>query len=292
MSNDRPTQTFVAALLLVAAVLVAMNRAVTAAPLGDWWLAGLLAVAGIVVAVYRPSTAPAASSEEQLEKSSTSEALPPATTSAALSASSAGVSARAKPDTPAAPQPSHVAKTEHATPEQNKETQSPPAPPPDVSKTATPKTAPEAQVVMEATAAAPQPHETEMTGEVTPETASKVARGKADETPVAEKLTKKASRKVAAQETSGAATAGKPDDLLRIDGIGPKIAAALLTAGIDSFQKLANTSEAQTLEILRAAKVRVIANYTTWPQQASYAARGDWEGLDRFNSERKTQGGD
>ena len=293
MTNDRSTKTFIAALLLVSAVLVAMNRAVTSAPLADWWLPALLAVAGIAIAVYSPPASAATPSKTDAEKSSVREYLPPASPSssgtASLSAGSAAVSAPAKPDTTPAPKPSHVAKTEQAAPEQNVAAETPPAPPAKKDKKATAKTQPEAEVVAATTASPPQPHETEKMGEVTPETASMVAEGKAEETPVAAKLTKKASRKVAAQETGGSATPGKPDDLLRIDGVGPKIAAALTAAGIDSFQKLANTSEAQTLEILRAAKVRVIANYTSWAQQAAYAARGDWEGLDTFNRERKTE---
>lgn len=261
MTNDRSTQTFVAALLLVAAVLIAMNRAVTSAPLADWWLPALLAVAGVAVAVYRAPAPTKTPSEEEVAQPRVREYLPPAS-----------------PETTAAP-------------EQNTATKAPPAPPAKKDRKATPKTQPEGEVVAATTASPPQPHETEKMGKVTPETASKVAEGKAEETPVAANLTKKASRRVAAQETTGTTTPGKPDDLLRIDGVGPKSVAALLAAGIDSFQKLANTSEAQTLEILRAAKVRVVANYTTWAQQAAYAARGDWEGLDRFNRERKAESG-
>jgi len=289
MTNDRSTQTFVAALLLVAAVLVAMNRAVTGAPLGDWWLAAVLAVAGIAAAVYRTPTAPA---EKEAEPPGTSEYLPPASIDTASLSAGSVTSAPAESEPTPAPEPSHVAKTEYAESQKIASTDAPPAPPPDDSDQASLKTQPEEQIVMEATADPPQPGEVEHVGEITHETANKVAEGNAEETPVAEKLTKRASRKVAAQETTSEGTVGKPDDLVRIDGIGPKIAAALIAAGIDSFQKLANTSEEQTLEILRAAKVRVVSNYTTWAQQAAYAARGDWEGLDRFNRERKAASGD
>lgn len=290
MTNDRSTRTFIAAILLLAAVLVAMNRAVTSASLTDWWLPLLLAVIGIAVAVYRTPASSAASSEEDTKKPVVREYLPSGgAETASLSATSAAVSAPAKPDTTPAPKPSHVAKTEHAEAEQNMATETPPAPPAKKDRQATAKTAPEAEVVAATTASPPQPHETEKMGEVTPETASKVAEGKADETSVAANITKSASRKVAQQEKTGAATPGKPDDLVRIDGIGPKVAAALIAAGVDSFQKLANTSEDRTLEILRDAKVRVVGNYSSWAQQAAYAARGDWEGLDTFNRERKAE---
>jgi predicted flap endonuclease-1-like 5' DNA nuclease len=208
---------FVAVLLLVAAVLVAVDRAVESAPLADWWLPALLAIVGIGVAVYRAPAPAAPPSEEEAPRPPVREYLPPAQPPASLPASGE-TEATAEQIT-----------TEEATPA---------APAKRVRKTA----------------AKPQPE--------------------------------------AQPETIATATTGKPDDLLRIDGIGPKIAAALQAAGIDSFQKLADTSEAQMLEILRAAKVRVVANYATWAQQAAFAVRGDWEGLDRFNRERKAEGGD
>jgi predicted flap endonuclease-1-like 5' DNA nuclease len=234
---------------------------------------------------------------EYLPPSVSAEKLPASAETAPPAKKSGGAAPKAQPEVSAvmdstapAPQPSHVAKTELAAPEQITAADAPPAPPAKKDRKATAKTQPEAHVVMESTAASPQSYETEKTGQITPETAEQVAEGKSEETPVAAKLTKKASRRVATQETTGAGTPGKPDDLLRIDGVGPKSVSALQAAGIDSFQKLANTSEAQILEILTVAKVRLVANYTTWAQQAAYAARGDWEGFDRFNHERKAQG--
>jgi large subunit ribosomal protein L21 len=63
-----------------------------------------------------------------------------------------------------------------------------------------------------------------------------------------------------------------PDDLKRIDGIGPKISNVLQAAGIRTFAQLAETDIAQLKDILKDAGVR--ANPGTWPKQASLATVG------------------
>lgn len=188
-------------------------------------------------------------------------------------------------------EPSHMARTEYAEPERIAEKDAPPAPTPDESLEASEKTSPEAQVVLESTADPALPYETAQTGEVTPAAAEQVAQGRSEETHIAENLTETAPAQVSRHEM-GDTVAGTADDLTRIDGIGPKSAAALRAAGIDSFQKLANTSEKQLLEILRAANVRLVGSTSSWSQQAAYAARGDWEGFNRFIREYRTRGGD
>jgi predicted flap endonuclease-1-like 5' DNA nuclease len=188
-------------------------------------------------------------------------------------------------------EPSHMARTEFAEPERIAEKDAPPAPPAKADEAETsPRTSPEEQVVLESTADAPQPYETDQHGEVTPEAAASVAEGDGDKTQLAINLTEAASPAVHAQETSG--SAARPDDLTRIDGIGEKLASILRTAGIDSFQKLANVSDTQLQEILQTANVRLRGNSSTWAQQAAYASQGDWESFKKFNRERKTRGGD
>jgi predicted flap endonuclease-1-like 5' DNA nuclease len=186
-------------------------------------------------------------------------------------------------------EPSHMARTEYAEPERIAEKDAPPAPPPDESLEASEKTSPEAQVVMETTADPALPYETEQTGEVTPGAAEDVAQGRGEDTHIAQNLTETASPKVS-QQATGDTAAGTADDLTRIDGIGPKSATALRSAGIDSFQKLANTPEAQLVDILRAANVRLVGSTSSWAQQAAYAAQGDWEGFNRFNREHRARG--
>jgi non-specific protein-tyrosine kinase len=68
-----------------------------------------------------------------------------------------------------------------------------------------------------------------------------------------------------------------PDDLKRIEGIGPKIANSLQTAGITTFAQLATTNVEQLETILREAGIR--ANPSTWPGQADVAAIGKWDAL-------------
>jgi len=86
-------------------------------------------------------------------------------------------------------------------------------------------------------------------------------------------------------------TEGGMDDLTKLNGIGPKSAAALTAAGIDTYQKLASASEEQ----IRAAVagVRLVGDVTSWASQAAYAARGDWAGLDQLKAAlRKPSSGD
>ncbi len=75
---------------------------------------------------------------------------------------------------------------------------------------------------------------------------------------------------------------GKADDLTRIEGIGPKMAAALRAAGIDTFAKLAASSEEALRAAISAAGMNFSPSLPTWAEQAGYAARGDMAGLKQF----------
>lgn len=85
---------------------------------------------------------------------------------------------------------------------------------------------------------------------------------------------------VVVEEVVSEAVAG--DDLTAIKGVGPKTAAALQTAGIASYARLASTSEPDVRQALGEAHVSVPGNVSTWAMQASFAAKGDWRGLDAF----------
>ena len=76
------------------------------------------------------------------------------------------------------------------------------------------------------------------------------------------------------------------DDLVQIEGIGPKTAGVLRDAGIYTFVQLAEIDMEQLKEILRNAELRG-ADPSTWPEQARLAARGDWEGLASLRDELK-----
>jgi large subunit ribosomal protein L17 len=81
-----------------------------------------------------------------------------------------------------------------------------------------------------------------------------------------------------------------PDDLTRIEGIGPKIASLLQEAGLHTFGQLAE-AEVERLETLLEANRLGMHDPATWPQQAALANAGDWDGLqslqDRLKAGRK-----
>jgi len=78
----------------------------------------------------------------------------------------------------------------------------------------------------------------------------------------------------------------EPDDLGRIEGIGPKISGVLQEAGIMTFAQLA-AADASTLEqILDQAGIR-LAYPETWPEQARLAAAGEWDALQKLQDELK-----
>jgi len=78
----------------------------------------------------------------------------------------------------------------------------------------------------------------------------------------------------------------KPDDLKKIEGIGPKVAALLNGAGIMTFQGIVDAGAEKLEAILDDAGLQMI-NADTWPEQAKLAAAGDWEGLRVLQEELK-----
>jgi predicted flap endonuclease-1-like 5' DNA nuclease len=81
--------------------------------------------------------------------------------------------------------------------------------------------------------------------------------------------------------------ADKPDDLTIIEGIGPKMSAALAAAGIDTYAKLAKATEDDLHAAVEAAGMRLAPSLATWAQQAAYAAKGDMAGLEAFQGTLK-----
>jgi len=75
------------------------------------------------------------------------------------------------------------------------------------------------------------------------------------------------------------------DDFTRIEGVGPKFRDVLIAAGIKTYAQLAKTDEASLTVAIKAAGMRRPASVVTWAEQAGYAARGDWEGLAKLQSE-------
>ncbi|MFU8871536.1 helix-hairpin-helix domain-containing protein [Micromonospora sp. SL4-19] len=75
-----------------------------------------------------------------------------------------------------------------------------------------------------------------------------------------------------------AATDEAADDFRRIQGIGPKMAAALQGAGIRTYQQLAELDEATLRDTIKAAGLRAAPSLATWSQQAKVLAAAGAEG--------------
>lgn len=89
----------------------------------------------------------------------------------------------------------------------------------------------------------------------------------------------------AAPAAAAPASGRKADDLTVIEGIGKKMAAALVKAGFDTFAKLAAASEADLRAAISVAGMNFSPSLPTWAQQAGFAASGDMDGLKKLQSE-------
>lgn len=87
------------------------------------------------------------------------------------------------------------------------------------------------------------------------------------------------------------ASAPAHDDLTIIEGIGPKISAALAAAGIRTYADLAAAPETRIREILSQAHLRIVgsvsASIPTWGEQAALAAAGRFDALKAWQAEHK-----
>ena len=76
------------------------------------------------------------------------------------------------------------------------------------------------------------------------------------------------------------------DDLIIIEGIGPKIKELLHAAGITTFAQLASAPIARVQEVLDAAGPNFrLANPASWAKQSDLCARGDWAALRKLQDE-------
>ena len=82
------------------------------------------------------------------------------------------------------------------------------------------------------------------------------------------------------------ATHAEPDNLRKVQGIGPKVAQILNEAGIQTFAQLAQTDVDRLKAILEEAGPSFKwMNPESWPKQAGFAAKGDSESLKKFQAE-------
>jgi predicted flap endonuclease-1-like 5' DNA nuclease len=77
-------------------------------------------------------------------------------------------------------------------------------------------------------------------------------------------------------------TSSAPDDLTKIEGIGPKMSQALIAGGLETFAKVAAASDDQLKAAIESGGLRFAPSLVTWAQQAALAAAGDWAGLARM----------
>jgi len=140
---------------------------------------------------------------------------------------------------------------------------------------------------------APEPAAEEQTPAVEEKAPEPAAEEKAPE-PVAEEKAPEpvAEEKAPIVEAAAAAATvvaggdAKPDDLTKIEGIGPAIAKLLGAAGIISFSDLEAKSADDVKAVLTDAGARFqMHDPTTWGMQAGMAAKGDWDALKKWQDE-------
>jgi predicted flap endonuclease-1-like 5' DNA nuclease len=86
-------------------------------------------------------------------------------------------------------------------------------------------------------------------------------------------------------------SANQTQDLKIIEGIGPALAKLLNSAGINSFDQLAQSNEEKLRQILSNAGPRYkVHDPSTWPEQAKLAANNQWDELkvlqDKLNTSK------
>lgn len=91
---------------------------------------------------------------------------------------------------------------------------------------------------------------------------------------------------VQAEAPVSPAADASPDDLKKIEGVGPKIAEVLAGAGFTTYALLAAADPEKIKEALLEAGPRYkMHDPTTWPQQAKLAADGEWDKLQVLQDE-------
>ncbi len=89
-----------------------------------------------------------------------------------------------------------------------------------------------------------------------------------------------------AEVTHEAQKSKDADDLVRIEGIGPKVAKVLKEADITTFEDLAHAKTVDVQKILDAAGMQMM-NPEGWIAQAKLAAKDDWKALEKMQAELK-----
>ena len=86
--------------------------------------------------------------------------------------------------------------------------------------------------------------------------------------------------------TKKASKAAAPDDLTQLNGIGPRISSILSDGGVTTYAELEHTDPSDLRKIIAQSGALPPSSLDSWPTQASYAVRGDWQGLASYNSHK------
>lgn len=108
--------------------------------------------------------------------------------------------------------------------------------------------------------------------------------GETDQEPTVEAAEAVAGAAVIAEAESVTREAAKqePQDLKRIEGIGPKIDAALKAQGYPTYASVAAATEDELRAAIKAEGVRFAPSASSWARQAQFLAEGDEDGLKEF----------
>ena len=113
-----------------------------------------------------------------------------------------------------------------------------------------------------------------------------VEEAKSEEPAPEEPKVEEAAAPVVAAAVAVEAVTNDPDDLTKIEGIGPAIAKVLNGASINTFAELASNDADKIKAILEGAEGNFsMHDPTTWPKQAQMASDGDWDGLKKWQDE-------
>lgn len=246
--NDRSTRTLLAAILATAGVVIGVNLMVNRDGMPDasgWIMLALFVVAAALI-LWNWREAHAAQVAEGTDEDE-DEALPMPSSSVALPLSAAQSTPVAVPAPAQVVEPAPVPEPEPA-----------PVPVPEPAPVPEPEPEP---------APAPEP-ETEAEPAVKAEPpAAPVPEPKAPPVPRPEP-----------------AEVAEAVDFTVLEGIGPYYDKALRAVGFASFADIAAAEPDAILEKLLAANYRRHPTIPSWPKQAAFAAKGDWDGLAEFKA--------
>lgn len=298
MMDDRSPRPLAAVFLLMAALFLFSRLVIDRAPVRDWGLPALLAALGAGLLAWdvwqrRPQPAPIAPSDPAHPMR---EYLPPPTETSAVVAASSDTVAAAEIDPDVYEQEIRASSEGMPPPvadailDQPADLPPPPAAPVLAAPPATIAMITEAEPIASAEPTAPAAPVTEplvtplpVTDTPPPAETITVVEAVAEPPPVA--------APVAPLPPARKKTKSGGDDLTIIEGIGPKISAALVAAGIPTFEELARTPESRIRDILEAAKLRILGNVSasipTWSYQAQMAAEGRMDDLRQWQAARK-----